>query len=55
MSRDATAEGFARQERSCREVTDSMVAAVEQRAPARALSVFEPGLLIQVGHCSLPA
>jgi hypothetical protein len=53
MSRDAAAEGFARQETSCREVANSMVAAVEKGAPARALSLFEPGLLIQVGHCTL--
>ena len=56
MSRDAAAEGSARQDRSCREVGDSMVAAVEKGAPATALSLFEPGLLIQVGYCtSLPA
>jgi hypothetical protein len=53
MDRDPAVEGSAHQERSCREVGDSMVAAVEQGSPARALSMFEPGLLIQVG-CSSP-
>ena len=48
MKDKGTAEEPADQERTCREVTDSMISAVEQGRADRAVTMFNPNFLAKV-------
>ena len=48
MDDDSSTEGVSRRHRSCGRVADSMGAALEQGAADRAVTLFDPDLMLQV-------